>query len=601
MNARLARALVAGLLCLVPLASNAEFTKADLEKMVAELDRYLPHNPGFEYPILCIIEENPEENAGATGTYSDDNDRIPQATMIVNTGFIKWVKEDKNLIRAVVAHELAHLSKGHPIGTRFKPGDLSNLHTRQKEHEADVVGASALVAAGYDKRDMLKMLLKLDDLSEGAPLMAVLGSDHPSGALRAAEVADDPTVYRALAEFQIGLAFAENRKYGPAMAAFDRAIEKEPKFLEAYANAAHAALVRYYENLPTNLRALWFRPDFGPLLAPPLIGRASPVVTDLDRQMYQAAMARVAKAIEVDPTSSKAKELQGLGLVLDPDAKPESLKAGLDILTKLNAGSANPEDKLRVANNLALGQQRSGDLTRALATLMAAQKTTTMFNQTLGENLGSMATPTVAPADAPLAAGVLQTWLENVPSANPNYDKVKRAYTELCNKHSLVVKNVSSFPIYLCRVTGISVRNQEINIFEKVTDAVAKFGKADKAWKFSDDYPDMLEYRWDNMQINVLGDDDGMIRVTSYDPGSFLEIKPMDESLQYSYKVSVGMSKADLDKVINVANGITRPFVRCGTLEDWTYFPGLMMGVCLKDDKVIGITVTPYDAKKLKS
>lgn len=592
-------------LLLVAIAGAAAFAHAfdvkDLEKMVAELDSHIARNPAYEYPIKCTIEVDEEVNAGATVEFYDDETKKPRALMIVNTGLIKHFKESYKLIRAVVAHELGHLSKGHPTAGRFKPGDLSNLHTRQREHEADVVGASALVACGYPKQDMIDVLLELDKLNEGAPLMSVVGADHPTGAQRAAEIADDPNVFRALAEFQIGLAFAENRKYGPAMAAFDRAVAKEPKLVEAYTNAAQAALVRYYENLPTNVRSLWFRPDFGPMLAPPVAGRPAPVITDLDRQMYQAAMTRINVAIQKDPNSVKAKELLGLALVLDPDAGASNLKQGIDTLTAVAKVVANPDDQLRLANNLALGQQRSGNLNAAVNTLLAAQAKTDIFNPTLGENLGAMGAPNVTGDMASLTAAVLQTWLENVPPANTNYAKVKASYEEICRKNNYAVKKLETFPIYLCSVTGVIVKGKEISIFEPVKVAVDSFGRADRAWKFSEDYADMLEYRWDNVQLNLLGDDDGVIRVTCYEPGAMMVIKPRDPSVEGEYRVTVGMTKADLAKILNVDKGVTKPFVRCGELEDWLYFPSLMMGVCLKDDVVTGITVSPYDWKKLKN
>ena len=599
MRSVLRSAALAGLVVVASLAQA--FDVKDLERMVAELDRHIARNPDYVYPIKCVIEKDDDVNAGATVEFGDDEDEKPQALMLVNTGLIKHFKESERLIRAVIAHELGHLSKGHPTAGRFKPGDLSNMHTRQREHEADVVGAAALVACGYPKQDMIDVLMELDKLNGDAPLMSVIGADHPTGAQRAAEIADDPMVYRALAEFQIGLAFAENRKYGPAMAAFDRAVVKEPKLVEAYANAAQAALIRYYENLPANVRSLWFRPDFGPMLALPVAGRPAPVITDLDRQMYQAAMARVATAIQKDPNSAKAKELQGLGLVLDPDANASNLKQGRDILAKLLGETANPEDKLRLANNLAVGLQRSGNLSAAIDALMAAQKTTDIFNPTLGENLGAMGTPNVSGDAAGLAAAVLEVWLQNVPPANTNYQKVKTAYVELCKKNNFAVKELQTSPIYLCSVTGVNVKGKEISIFEPIKVAVDSFGKADKAWRFSDEYADMLEYRWDNVQLNLLGDDDGVIRVTCYEPGSFMTIRPRDVSLDGEYKVTVGMTKDELNNFIDVSKGVTKPFVRCGELEDWVYFPSLLMGVCIKDDKVVGITVSPYDWHKLRN
>jgi len=140
---------------------TAEFTQADLEKMVEKLDKAIPENPNFKYPVKCTIVTKDDVNAYATLTKEGNDNR---ATMVVYSGLIKQIDGDQRLIRAVVAHELSHLSLGHNAAINPKARDLRNLWTRQQEFEADATGAKALVKLGYSKKDMVDMLLFLDKL-----------------------------------------------------------------------------------------------------------------------------------------------------------------------------------------------------------------------------------------------------------------------------------------------------------------------------------------------------------------------------------------------------------------------------------------------------
>ena len=123
---------------------QAKFTVADLQKMVDEMKPYLPEDPRFTYPIKCIVEDRKDVNANASYFFEKDapKDAKPQAKMTVYTGLLDFMK-DIRLVRAVVAHELSHLSKQH-LGKGMKPKDLDLIFTRQQEYEADATGAIVL-------------------------------------------------------------------------------------------------------------------------------------------------------------------------------------------------------------------------------------------------------------------------------------------------------------------------------------------------------------------------------------------------------------------------------------------------------------------------
>ncbi len=574
------------------MATAADFTQARLEEMVKELSAHLPQHPDYVYPIKCSIEEDEEVNAYATVEEIEDSEKF-QAVMVVFTGLVENFKGDEKMIRAVVAHELAHLSKGHPTMGGFKVDDVEKVFIRQIELEADAVGAACLAAAGYSKDDMIRVLLKLDELGKDVPLMHQIGADHPTGANRASVVSDNPLVYRSLADFQLGNAMMENRQYPQAIASYMRAIAKEPNFGEAYLNLGQAQLMDYYDKLPQSVKQAWFRPDFGPVVRDTPLGSRNIEITNADRTRYTRAVESLNAALVKTPSSSRAKELKALAQVMDPDGQGSNLSAGIATMKELAASAMTDADSLRIANNMAIGLQRQSDVSGAVTAMMAAQKKTGTFNRYLAENLGQKGFDHVTDADMALALGIVYAWLQNTPDSHERWNDMKSKYLTTCAAKKFEAREVKALPTYLCQATTVNVRGKEITFQDPVMDVVGLFGKATKGWSFADEYPDMMELRWDTEQFHVLGDGDRVYRVTSYDPGSFLVLKPKNDTVSLEYKVTVGMTVDEFNKVLNLDNADTVSLVRSGTVEEWRYFPGLLMGVCVVDGKIVGITVTP--------
>lgn len=583
-------ALAVVALSLSGVAFAGDFSQADLEKMVKELEVFSTKFPDYVYPIQCSVVTKDEKNAYATVEKTSAGKW--QGKMVVYTGFVKFVNEDLRLIRACVAHEISHLAKGHCTMPGWKPSDLNNLWTRQQEYEADIVGASLLQKAGYSKNDMADLMLKLDELDHGSWLGKLTG-DHASGKSRAAEVSDNPLVMKSLMDFEVGLAFMEARSYNLAMQAFDRAILKEPKFGESYTNSAQAAVMFYYDNLPKDIKAAWMKPDFGPMLAPPPVGAKDPFIRDEDRSRWEAARVRIAAAIMKNKDDLRVLELASLILVLDPDARPNNLKAGTEGLKTLTSTAVLPSDKLRLANNASLGMQRMGQLKDAVEYLVKAQVGITLFNPFLAENLGTHDVPAGDKDQNILAASILGTWLDNTAQAHPAYDKVKKNYLALCAANSLKVMTFTTRPIYLSKVMSLSDGGSELGMFEPYDKFATVLGKPAAATRYDDRYPDLMEVRWRDGNLTVLTERDAIVRVTSYSLGAFLTLKSQDTTLDWEAKIVVGMKKSDFEKVLNPEKALKVSLIKTGSIEEWTYWPGLNMGVLFKDDVVAGITATP--------
>lgn len=572
----------------------AEFTEEKLKAMVTELSVHLPQYPGYTYPVKASLEKNEKINAYATVERIEGEEK-PQAVMVVFTGLVDFFEGEEALIRAVVAHELAHLSKGHPTSGGYKVGEVQTVFIRQLELEADAVGAGCLAEAGYSKDDMIRVLMKLDELGKNSGLMHQIGADHPTGATRASVVADNPLVYRSLADFQLGNAFMQNRRYVQAISAYERAVVKEPNFPEAYINLAQAKLMDYYDKLPQSTKEAWFRPDFGPVLLETGVGSRALDISAADRRRFTEAVAAINLAIEKAPANGRAQELKALALVLDPEGQGANLSEGITMYREMIRSAMTGADVLRYSNNLAIGLQRQSDVRGAVAVMMEAQEKSPLFNRYLAQNLGAKGLEYVSDDAIALALGVVYAWLQNTPSSHEDYTQLRDAYVNTCAARKFEAREVKPLPTYLCQATTITIRGGEISFMEPVMSVVERFGKAQKAWKFNDDFPDILEYRWDAEQFHVVSDRDAIFRLTSYDPGSFLTLKPLNDTVQTEFQVTVGMSKADFAKILNPENGVKISLVRSGTVEEWLYFPGVMMGVCIDGDKVVGITVTPAE------
>jgi hypothetical protein len=142
-----------------------------------------------------------------------------------------------------------------------------------------------------------------------------------------------------------------------------------------------------------------------------------------------------------------------------------------------------------------------------------------------------------------------------------------------------------------------------INLLDSAFNLVEWKGKAQNGINYSDDFTGMMELIWDNGNLAILTEgrafEDGtnydVLRVTSYNTGAFIDLKPKDTKVNLSFRISVGMSSAEFERVLNPAGGVNRMLVKAGALEEWLYYPGLNMGVLIKDKKVVGVTVTPSD------
>ncbi len=614
-------------------SAQAEFTQSDLERLVKEIETVAPRNEDYAYPIAIRLVESDVINAW-TYLEPQDGKLVPQLELM--TGLVELAGGDQRILRGVLAHEVAHLSRGHAL-QGFPHGDLEHLHTRQQEFEADAEGANYLEKLGHERTDMIDMLRLLDrdmkDSPGGVAWLSAVTSNHASPITRAARLAGEGSLFEAVARFEIGLAYMDCRRYSAAIAYFDEARATDWNVFEADLDAASAALQEYYDRLPGAVQEEWLRPEFGPHLTDVLLLKTRAIeITDEDSARYLAALARIERA----PSFFSAPMqpfLLATAHVLEPRGDEETLQKGVAELEALLAGDAlggwDAEHlRLRVACNLALGLARLGDETRAARVLLAEQeRDASTYMPALAENLGRLPLDGLSDQQAVLAANVLVTYLQWTPVDAPGGREAERSMRHLLDEHSLQMNaEIQRAPVGLCGVATMTIDGHEVGLFQPFTAANEVLGSIPVSGYPNERYPELEFLCWGDNDVIALTERDRLVKLTSYRPGSALELRPVRTAgLRTTYRVRVGMSAAEFEQLLRPAAGSAalqaqdacilgrRSFSTvaesgddddeasesAGTTpepveeEVWSFYPQLDFGVLIEDDVVAGITVTP--------
>jgi tetratricopeptide (TPR) repeat protein len=610
---------MSSLLSLLLLASpqGAAFTEADMHAMLAEIYAVAPQNANYVYPIEARYMDDPMVNAWTFLRVRDEDQAlIPQLELF--RGIVEQAKGDRDVIRAILAHEVAHIVMGHSL-EGFGLRDLQNHHSRFQEQEADRVGTEFLTALGHGPEDMIQVMLMLDEYtrSHHAPWLDVVGSDHTSPIARAAALSGDQGIYEAVRMHEIGLALMECRNWQAAIAFFDEAHAMEPRLHEAALNAASAALQYYYDKLPLAVQDEWLRPEFGPVLTDTnLIAGRGIAFSEDDHARYADALLRIQAVPETLYPKMKS-FLLGTALVLAPQDEEKGLRQGVKELERLLAAAPRADEwsfdlwRLSCANNAALGLERLGEGARGLQILLAEQRADMKYLPSAAENLARLPFDGLTKDDAVAAINVLVHFLNWTPPGAPGNTVAARALSMLTRKHGFQdIAAPAARPIALCKAAVMVIHGKEIPLFDLVGTVTQAFGAIPSAGVVNERFPKLRFLLWgDDMSVVGIAEGDVLLKLTSYVPGSHLELRPKrDTGLQTALRVSVGMSEADLNALLAPAGGaalgaemvylLSRrsfggPDGAPAEEENWTYFPTLNFGVLIENGVVTGISVTP--------
>jgi tetratricopeptide (TPR) repeat protein len=601
-----------------PAASPTAFGADQLEQMARELLAIAPPNPAYSYPAeIRMIEPDADGrspvNAQASVT-PQDGKLLPFVEMF--RGLVDAAGGDPRILRAVIAHEVAHLSLGHPT-RNYGQGDVQHHHTRQEEREADELGARLLEQLGHSREDMVDMLQMLDRYmkQQNVPWLASVAGDHASCMTRAAYLVPDDRLLAAVARFEAGLMFMECRHFAQALEYFDAALELQPDLHEARLNAANAALQDYYDRLPAAVQDAWLRPEFGPHLTDvrALAGRAIEVTAE-DLARYQRALDRLAACPEswYGPMRSF---LAATAAVLEPRGEAATIDGGIAALDALRSRAEAGDwgfDKLRLAlaNNQALGLFRRGAGGPAMKLLVTEQGRDMRFVPALAENLARLPAAGLSQDEAKNALMTLAHLVKFSPADSPSARSAVQAIGRIAKQYGFTVTGLESrVPLAFCAVASMTIDGAEIDLFDHFTVLSTALGAHQTAGLVDPKIAHFHFVWWGDREVMALAENDRLVKLTSYRPGSSLTLRPLRRGAGAEQVLRIGMGEAELDALLDSAGGAERLRERAVVLLDhssfhpdgserhepraWRYFPTLNFGVAVEDGTVVGLTVTP--------
>lgn len=617
----------------------ADFGLDDVERLVAEIMSVAPRYPLYVYPIACQYLTG----LGADGTDYDTDanafsfvDEELRARICFQKGMVAACKGDERTIRAVLAHEIAHLACGHSAERRDERRDLVGIYSRQQEREADAHGAAYLEKLGRSRKDMVDVMFVLQAEVLAAERKGLgswlgqVGSDHASPMMRAAALAPDETLLRATSLFEIGVAYMECRRYPQAIAFFDQATTTDWTCVEADQNAASAALQDYYDRLPAAVQEEWLRPEFGPHLTNVSLLRGRAIeITSEDLKRYQEALRRIGAMLLNDAMSSF---LSGTARVLHPQGDEASIRDGIAELRALIAKGSVPNGwegtdlRLLAVNNIAVGLARLGEEDRAAKELRAAMMAAPIYVVGVGENLARLPLQGLSEAEALQVLELLYRVVQWSPAEAPASRQAARAAEKLLKEIGRTFTNPpvpSKLP--LCPAISMTIDGHTLGLFDPIARVSQALGQLGVTRLAEERFPGLEVLDWAGGQVVALGEDGRIVKLTSYRPGTALELRPTrDSGLRDSYFVRVGMSEQEFQALLAPAGGDEVQRMRSVQLvsrlslespavlkpdatetqetlrtltslldEWWSYYPFLNFGVLLEDGVVRGISVTP--------
>lgn len=179
---------------------------SQLDQQLTQIaDRLAAHTAEPTYQYQVRILNSSEVNAMS----------LPDGTVFVTRGFVAQLHPTAEDYEAVLGHEISHVAQHH-LSRRVAAqreagialtliallshrqrmvvaanvlGSLAQLQfSRNQEYEADVKGADALAAAGYDPEAMVHLLEKLERLHPSPSRLQIGLSNHPATRDRIAHV-----------------------------------------------------------------------------------------------------------------------------------------------------------------------------------------------------------------------------------------------------------------------------------------------------------------------------------------------------------------------------------------------------------------------------
>jgi serine/threonine protein kinase/tetratricopeptide (TPR) repeat protein len=270
-------------------------------------------------PKVYIIPNSKKAFNAFAGPYArDEHSKKYLVRAVITEGYMTAiVKEDKNILAAIMGHELAHITKGH-LTRRIVKDNLADLVlSRGQEIEADLEGVKIALAASFDFQGGIRSAFRewkvLGDYSNFEGIRAT----HPSWAERLRLLdTKRADLWKAMAAFQNGYFFLHAEQYKTAETCFQNVTEEFPACAEAWANLGYARLMQYCDGLEVKDLHKY---GIGHVVAGAFYARPEGLVSRGDEKKWQAAVRALKTALEVSPSLVLVRANLGLAYLVHPD------------------------------------------------------------------------------------------------------------------------------------------------------------------------------------------------------------------------------------------------------------------------------------------
>jgi predicted Zn-dependent protease len=278
-------------------------------------------------PKFYILPKSEKVYNAFAGPYAlDKESKKYLVRAVITEGFLNGiVKEDGDILSAVMGHELAHITLGH-LRKRIIREVAGLALGRQQEIDADLEGVRIAVAAGYDFRSGIRNAFHAWKVLGSYSNFEGIRATHPSWTERLRLLDQKRArIWSAMSAFQNGYFFLHAEQYRTAEACFQNVVDEFPDCAEAWANLGYARLMQYFDGLTAlDLRKY----GIAQVVAGAFYARPQGLISPRgDEKKWRSAVLALKTALVKDPNLILAQGNLGLAYLVHPDGEKKTEEA----------------------------------------------------------------------------------------------------------------------------------------------------------------------------------------------------------------------------------------------------------------------------------
>lgn len=562
------------------------------------LDKMAPV-PGYQWPPKIDVVASKELNAW---TWAEENTVFPElkpkAFIVVTTPWMrKIVRGEEDVLALTVGHELGHIHYRHTITK--KPGDTKLVQTfyqREREYEADDFGVDLLLKAGYSLRKAIRGDTRIKVYTKRHAPLDTITDDHAGWNDRYMRMLRDPKYWRAMNDFDNGVAFLTAEQYHAAMRCFDRVRKEFPASYEAWVNYGYAILMLYCDKLDEKDIV---KMDVGHVVCGGFYRRAASLTPPNierypDEKLWNEAVGAFGEALRIKPDLALAKANLALAYLLHPEAKQVGearrlYQEAIEIVR--DDATLDPVARAMLLINLGVTQLAAEQREEGLKLLeegMTLAKTlkvresqplteAVLYNRALAKSGSSK------PDDRKQAVAIYEEYLVKSDPLSAWWPVAYAKYKDLCKDVGGAARAQEDLqkgrkPELRKQTTLVLNGGKEVSVSELMADVLPRFSKP----KTTPIAGVFTQYVFEKENFELLASDRVIAIILRSPEAPEVALHPMGLSTEVSFKLKVGMDSKDVDAMLPDPND----YFHCELTEKkkfYLYYRNL--GIAIRYDK----------------